>query len=242
MTSNLRFIAHTAQRNPTELSTQSSRNRTAQRGLSGSGRTHKAENRPLEIPFQGKDCDVLDNPILHLLQAIVIFVQDSSSLLDIQAIFGDFGPRQFCHPLKVVPDDAVLGRCRRHLSQTIRLSGRLLDALFRHPRGIDFLPQHLDAFVPFLALTQFAANRLKLLTQHVLALRFAHFRLHLLLNLGLNLDRLPLFRKLFENPTETCRHIDRFEDPLLSGHIEFQVRSHQIGELGGIIEVGHQNL
>ena len=80
------------------------------------------------------------------------------------------------------------------------------------------------------------------MTQHVFPLRLAHLVLDLLLDFGLDLEFLPFLRQLAQNQAQPLLDIERFEDRLFARHIQFEIGSDEIGELRGVIEIGHQNL
>ena len=72
VSANFRFIVHAAQRKPNKLAAQRSRNRLAQRSLAHARRSDKAQNRPLHVRLQPPHGKIVENPVFHLLQIVVI--------------------------------------------------------------------------------------------------------------------------------------------------------------------------
>src|SRR6185312_11234673 len=67
---NLGLVPDAAKRHPDELPSQRTRDRFAERRLSDAGRADEAEDRALELPRELQDRQVLDDPLLHLLQPV----------------------------------------------------------------------------------------------------------------------------------------------------------------------------
>ena len=53
--------------------------------------------------------EVLEDPLLDLLEAVVVLVEDLGRLLDIEQVLGGDVPRQADQPVDVGPDDPDLG-------------------------------------------------------------------------------------------------------------------------------------
>ena len=68
MTPDLGFVADTAEADPDEIPTGRSGDGFPKRGLSDTGRTHEAQDRPLHAIDQGLDREVLENPLLRLFE------------------------------------------------------------------------------------------------------------------------------------------------------------------------------
>jgi hypothetical protein len=124
----------------------------------------------------------------------------------------------------------VLGGRRRSLTEPLELAVCLLAGLFGHAGGFDLLAQLIDLRVRVLALTELATDGLELLTQHVLPLRLPHLALHLLANLGLDLHGLLGARELCDHPLEARGEIRLFQEALLGGDVDVEVRRHEVRE------------
>jgi hypothetical protein len=172
----------------------------------------------------------------------MILVEDAMGRHDVEMILGDPAPGHRRHPVEVVADDRVLGRRRRRLLEAFELAQRLLEGLLAHARRLDGGAHPLDLFLVVLALAELAPDRLELLTQHVLALRPAHLVLDLLLDLGLDLERLGLLRELVEDEPQPDADVVGLEDLLLAGDVELEVRGDEVGELRRIREIRDEDL
>src|SRR5205823_2431155 len=100
MAADLRLVAHAAERDADELAVHRARDRLAERRLADAGRPDEAEDRTLEahgrlarLIFQLLHREILDDPILDLVEIVVIFVEDLPRLLEIEAILGRLRPR-----------------------------------------------------------------------------------------------------------------------------------------------------
>ena len=81
MAANLRLVVHAAQRDALELAAQRARNRPAQAGFAHSRRSDKAQDRPLHVRLEFEHAQVVQDAVLHLLQLVVILVENLSALL-----------------------------------------------------------------------------------------------------------------------------------------------------------------
>ena len=80
----LGLVAHAAQRHADELAAQRPRDRLAERGLADAGRPDEAEDRPARLWRELADRQVLEDALLHLLEAVVVLVEDLARVVDVQ--------------------------------------------------------------------------------------------------------------------------------------------------------------
>jgi hypothetical protein len=83
MATNLSLVVHTAERDSGKLPSQRPCNAAAERGFAHAWRPDKAQDRPLHIRLQTPDAEVIQDAVLHLLEAIVILVEELFGLLDV---------------------------------------------------------------------------------------------------------------------------------------------------------------
>src|SRR5438270_3152899 len=76
MTADLGFIVQPTERHALELASQGARDGAAERGLAYSGRPDEAKDRPLHAGLQPAHGKVIQDAIFHLLQVVVVFVED----------------------------------------------------------------------------------------------------------------------------------------------------------------------
>src|SRR5258706_14212385 len=72
----LRLIVHAAEREAHEVAARRPRDRPAERGLADAGRADQAQDRPGQLVGTLLDGEVFDDPLLDLLQAEVIVVEN----------------------------------------------------------------------------------------------------------------------------------------------------------------------
>ena len=72
---NLRLVPHAAERDADEFPPQRVGHALAQRRLAHAGRADEAEDRPLDLLLELDDRDELEQAVLHLAQAEMLFVE-----------------------------------------------------------------------------------------------------------------------------------------------------------------------
>jgi hypothetical protein len=78
MAPDLGLVPHPTQGQPHELPAQGPSNGLTQGRLSRSGRSNEAEDRTFGIGFQLPDGQILDDPLLDLIQTVMVVVQNPS--------------------------------------------------------------------------------------------------------------------------------------------------------------------
>src|SRR2546430_1272254 len=112
------LVVDAAQGDPGELAPESARDRLTERGLAHPGRADQGDDGPraptadrrraaLVAPLA--DGQELEDPILDVVEAIVVLVQDPARLDQVEVVRGANLPRDLEHPVQVVADPAVLG-------------------------------------------------------------------------------------------------------------------------------------
>ena len=231
----LRLVANPAERHADELASKRAGDRLADRGLAGSGRPDKGQDRSralvvLDVAFlpQLAHRDVLDYPPLHVLQAGMVGIQDLAGDGRIEPLLGALRPGDREQGVEVGPDHGCLPGLLAHPLKTAQLpDGLLLDGLGH--LGLRDLPLVLldDRGV---VVTELLADRLHLLAQEVIAL--------LLLGAGLDvvadsLADLKLGQALalhLERKLETLGHVDRLQKAPLVGHAQVGAVAGGVGE------------
>src|SRR5207244_3232215 len=96
----LRLVADAAERHPHELAVERARDRFTDRRLAGTRRPDQREDRTGALVLgdtallaQLADGEVLDDPLLDVLQARVVFVQQLPRELRVEALVGGLSPR-----------------------------------------------------------------------------------------------------------------------------------------------------
>src|SRR5207342_3641064 len=171
-----------AERDPDELPAEGARDALAERRLAHTGRSDQREDRArtasgrLAQPAllaELADSQVLEDPILHVLQALVVGVEHDARLGDVQVVVRTDVPRDLDHPVEVRADPALLGRLLGRPLQAAQLAQRLFLDVLRHAGLGDLLAVLLDD-VLFAVLAELFADRAHLLAQQELALALLH--------------------------------------------------------------------
>src|SRR6185437_14297600 len=76
MAADLGLVSDAADREPRELSPERPRDRLAERGLADAGRPDEAEDLAGGILLELRDGEMLDDPLFHLVEVIVVLVED----------------------------------------------------------------------------------------------------------------------------------------------------------------------
>src|SRR5439155_13282419 len=130
MTADLGFVANAADRDARELALERACDRLAERRLADPGRADEAEDLARGVIAKLRDGEVLDDPLLHLLEVVVVLVEDLARAIEIEVVLRGLAPRQGRDPVEVGSDDAVLGGRRRQLLEARELAvSRLPDRL-----------------------------------------------------------------------------------------------------------------
>src|SRR5207237_1314104 len=83
MAANFSLVADTTERESLELASERARDRLAERGFAGPGRADEAQNRSLAIRLEFTHREKLEDALLHLLEIIMILIEDRMRVLDI---------------------------------------------------------------------------------------------------------------------------------------------------------------
>ena len=181
MAADLGLVAYAAERHADELAAERPRNRLADRGLAGAGRADQGQDRPGALVLldaallaQLADGEVLHDPVLDVVEAVVVLVQDLARVLGVEPLVGALRPRHGDEPVEVGANDGCLWRLLADALEPAELALRLLLHLFGHAGLGDLRAVLVDdrgVVVPELLL-----DRLELPAQDVLTLLLLHTR------------------------------------------------------------------
>ncbi len=133
---------------------------------------------------------VLEDPLLDILQIVVILVQHLAGMSDIQLVLGGDLPGHVGQPVEIGLDDRILGSLGWHLFHAAQLALGLFFRLLRHPGLDDLFAVLLDLEGLLILLAEFLLDGLELLPQEIIALHLFHLRL------SFSLDLAPEFQDL----------------------------------------------
>ena len=231
----------------------------AKRGLAHARRPHKAQDGAMQVLFELAHRQKFDDPLLDLLQAVMIVVQDPAGLVEIEAVAGGFLPRQVQNPLDIRPGNGVLRRRRGDPVETGQLLVHGLACLTGQLGGLGLFAQVVSP-AHSVVFPQLLADRLELLAQEKLALLLVNILLDILLDLLAHLQGLELLVKLEGHLLEQFLGVHDLQQGLLRlqgqvelgpgeiGHVVRIVQGHdghhqflgELGDLGHLLELGAQ--
>ena len=181
-----------AEAHPHELAAHRSGDALSQRCLAHAGRANERQYRAAERLSQAAHGKVLEDPILDLLQAVVVLIEDLGCGLDVQVVGRGLVPGQSDEPIHVCPDDADLGRCRRDPAHAVDFLESPGLYFLGHAGLFDLLAQLVDLGLLRILFAELALNRLQLLAKDVLPLGLVHLGLDLGLDPALEFQDLDL--------------------------------------------------
>ncbi len=123
------FVPHAAQRNPHVFTPHRLCDRAGNRSLSNSRRPHQADDLPFDVGRELAHRKQLQNPLLDLLQAVVLLVEQRLCLFDVDFIGGALVPGEVKHCIQIPPDHPCFVRVARQTRETVGLLGQLLGRL-----------------------------------------------------------------------------------------------------------------
>src|SRR6266540_315880 len=178
----LRLVADAAERDAHELAAHGPSHRLAQRGLADARRADQRDDGAgaaaggldATVGAQLAHGQVLDDAVLHVLEAGVVGVEHLACPADVEPVLGPLAERQLGDGVEPGPDPAVLGVLLRRPLQPVDLA---LDRLARlvGQRGLVQLPAVAgDQVLVVVQLAQLLADGGELLAQQELALALLH--------------------------------------------------------------------
>ena len=173
MAADFRLVVHAAERDAHEFAVHGARDRLAERGLADAGRPDEAQDRRLALRRQFADGEIFDDAPLDLVEVVVILVENTARLRDVDRLLLGKRPRQLDQPVEISAHHAVFASGLRHPLQPAQFLARLILDLLRHT-GLGDRVIELGDFrsLAFLAFAKLTLNRRHLLAQQHLALAF----------------------------------------------------------------------
>ena len=210
-----------------ELAAHRARDRLPERSLAHAGRPDEAENRPLHSGLQLLHRQIVENALLHLLEVVVILIEDFLRFRDVDLLFAGAGslvPRQRGHPFEIRSRNHVLGRSRSHFREPLQFSVALLLRLGGHSGLFDLLAKLFDFRLGIVGFAQFLLNGLHLLAQQEFTLALVDLLLHLLVNLVAQLEHFLFLRQLVDERFQALADVESFQQFLPHHGVERRKR------------------
>ena len=127
----LRFIVQAAQAHALELAAHGTGDGLAQGGLADAGGADEAEDGCLRIRVQLQHSQRFQDALLHVAQAVVVFVEHLLRMVQVQRVFRDHVPRQLGHQLQITAGHLIVRGVGRHAPQALEFPLDVLLHRFR---------------------------------------------------------------------------------------------------------------
>jgi hypothetical protein len=240
MAADLRLVAHAAERHAHELPIRRAGDRLPQRSLADAGGADQAQDRRLELVDALLHGQVLDDPLLDLLEPVVIFVEHFLGIAEIGVDLALLAPRQRHDRIDVVANDRRLGRHRRHEPQLFELRLGFLARVLGHARLLDLFLDLVEVGA-FFHLAELFLDRFDLFVQVILALALLHLALHAAANALLDLEDVELAFDELQKVLEPRFHVEHLEYFLLLLELERKVRGDRVAEPPRFVDTGERS-
>ena len=246
------FVAGAAQRDAYVLAPERLGDRLGDRGLADPGRAYEQQDGPavdlgdLHLALAGPiglelaHRQVLEDPILDLVEPVVVLFEDVGGLGDFELVVATRVPGEFGKGGEVGPDDRCFRRIRVHPRQPVELPLGLLHDDFGEVELLEALAVGFDLVLFVVRAREFLLQRLDLFAEEVLSLVAIDLVLHLFLEAALGLLQFDLGIDQQQHLAEPVGHRSGLEHPLLILESEVEMVRHVVGELAGILEVENE--
>src|SRR5438093_4286301 len=101
MTTDLRFIAHTAETDPHKFAAQRIGNRLAKAGFAHTWRPEETEDRAVPLRIKFAHSQIFDQPFLYFFQIVMVAIEDLLGLFEIKVVFAQLIPWKIGNDLDV---------------------------------------------------------------------------------------------------------------------------------------------
>ena len=237
----LRLVPHAAKRHAHEGAAGGLGDRLAERGLADAGRADQAEDRTADLRRARLHRQVLDNPLLDLLEPVVVGIEHLLGSHDVAPHPGLLLPGDGEHPVEVVAHHRGLGAHRRHGAELLQLRQRLLARFLAEGGRLDAGLELRNLVLAVLALAQLLLDRLELLVQVVLALRLLHLPLHAVADALLDLQHADLGFHMAEDALQPRGGAGGLEQLLLLRDLQREMAGNGVGELRRVVDLVDRN-
>ncbi len=184
------------------------------------------------------DREELEDPVLHVLQPVVVLVEDPRGLLHVEVLFTPRVPRELRDRLEIGADDLRLHGLAADPGQARPLAVDLLARFLRKVERVELRAKLLQRLVVrALSLAELPLDRLHLLAQVHLALAASELFLHLLLDVLLRGKDVDLPLHVHEGAAEPVLDGQRLEERLPLRGRDVDVSGDEVREPPGLVDL-----
>ena len=214
VTADFRLVMHAAEAQPHEFAPGGARDALAERGLADARRPDEAKDRALALRIELAHRKIFENAPLHLLEPVMILVEDAARLGNIDALRARASTRA---DRSANRDSRESSRIRRPLPACARAVSVPSGPAPAPPRhfGLSRSLRELGDLGRFVvAFAQLLLNLAKLFAKDVLALLRGQRLLRLVADPLRESEHLETARQKLKHFVEAFLHVDRLEDIL----------------------------
>ena len=237
MAPDVRLVPHAAQAQPGQLAVHGLGHRDGDGGLAHPRRAHQADDLPLGFRVDLPHRHVFQNPLLHLVQAVVIPVQNIPGLCHVRPVPGLLIPGHIQAYVQIIADHRGLGAAEGLLAEAVHLFHQPLLHLLRQLHLPDFGLIFLDFLV--LVVAQLMLQHLHLLPQDHVLLHLAHPLAHLLIQLHLQGQHLKLMGQNIVDLVQPLRGVQFLQNPLAVIVAQRHVLGDKVRQCAGVTHIQH---
>ena len=186
VTAYFRFVVNAAQTHANVFSADCVGNAFHNAGFAHARRPHQTHYRLAIVGGKRLDGDEFHNSVLHLLEAVVRFVQNFLDVFKVKLLFGFDAPRQLQNEVEIVSRQRIIRTGRRHIVAAFQILFELVLIFFCNGEFVDFL----YVCRIFFALAELFLYRAHLFAQIILFLTVVDAVLDLLHNLTVDFGNL----------------------------------------------------
>src|ERR1039458_7465105 len=233
MAANFGFVADAAEREAHEFAAGGLGDGHAERSFTDARRADETEYGALGILDQLTDGEEFEDAILDLFESVVVGVENFFGVVDGAGFLGALLPGNGEEPVNVIAADGGLGRHGRHGFKLLELLHALLEDVFRHAGGFDFLAQLVE--LAFFAAAQFLLDGLDFFVEVILFLRALHLALDAGLDVAVEVELFDFNVEDIGDASQARRGVEDGEQLLLFLDADLEVGGDGVRELGRLV-------
>ena len=241
MTPNFRFIPHTPEGQADKLPVCRAGDGLGDGGFSDAGRTDQAQDRTFVLLDQGLYGQIFKNPLLDLLQPVMILFQNGFGFLEGVLVLRFFKPGHVQEPVDIIAGNRRFRGHGRHHLQFFDLRLDLFLGLLGHLLGLQLLLELRDLAFKIVLFAHLFLDGPHLLVQIIILLGLFHLLFDAALDLLLDLKDLDLAQHQLVDGLEPGVDIEDLQDPLLVLQLDPDVGNNDIRQLRSAFDGGDRS-
>ena len=229
MASDFRLVPDTSQADAHVFLIQSPGHGPGNGCFAGSGRSHQTDDRACALLRQGADSQVFQDPLLYLLQPVVILVEYLLGVFDVVIVLGHLLPGQVQQGFHIGAQHIGLLASGRHIAETLNLFVELFLYLLVGLQSIQLFL--IFVCVRHSVLSQLLADDLHLLPENIFLLVLVDIGLYLFLKFLLDSVYLHLGQQSMHYYLIPGRQGAVFQHSLADGIVPWQLYGNLVQHL-----------